>query len=932
MTKKNEIRKALLITTIIMVLVFSLLQSVAADEISVSTNKPPVITGVGGPTTLKISEVGTWTINAYDPDGNYLTYNIDWGDNPIVYNQGSTATTVQSTSLQHSYSNSGTYTIIFTVKDDQGAITKSTITVNIQASIQTCKVTSNNCLSNEECCSNVCVRSKESTIGTCQNRVITSTCTESDNDDIYTKGTIFGLSNVGVSWDKTIYIESYDDCEIESNPNTNLPNTLYEYYCIKDSNGRMIFASNSVTCANGCANGACIRQTIIPSVTVLSPNGGETYNAGQQVTIRWRTNNIKVNPNTLVAIMDDRISDWQTLSLFGSVPALNYAKLVSSNSNNENVYEYTFTVPSTFRDSLPAQYKEIYGGRHYSILVNVVDDGQISASSQKIIEDLSDNTFTFTNSGGNNAPVIKDLSGPRTLNVNDNGKWTVSAYDPDGNYLSYSVNWGDQKTVAPTSTTTATAIAQTSTFEHVYSAAGTYTITFTVTDNKGLSTTKIMIVSVSDNNANIFADIKINGVDNPAEVEYNTPFTISWTTTPGSTCSAYDHHVVMQDGSLWTDYNRLKSSGSMIALARHQQGYFTQLTVGIDCIYNGKQFKDEVKINVRPPSINQPPVITSIGGPTNLNVYETGTWKINAYDPESGYLQYNVDWGDADNRAQTQSTTATPLVISESTFQHTYNNAGIYTITFSVSDNNKFITKSITTVKVGGIPTINITPVSNIYVDLDQKFNLISGQSAKLNTDSNPVVTINSITTSVGASNDKGYVSSKTNVNGYVSTQNKNIYFSLASGEILKINGVSLVVIGINGEIATLQFIKTISDTTSCDSGCFTGSSCIAVGIRTKDSREIPIYCDLDKSVKTQKYDGSECQNNFECDSNTCSSGVCVNINKQLQANNNAINSIIDWIRSIFGYKGSVAPQPIEPRITQEQAREQPATNVQTVA
>ena len=58
--------------------------------------------------------------------------------------------------------------------------------------------------------------------------------------------------------------------------------------------------------------------------------------------------------------MDDRTPGWQTASLFGSAPALKYADLISSNGT-ENVYEYQYVIPSTFDDSLPEQYKGIYG-------------------------------------------------------------------------------------------------------------------------------------------------------------------------------------------------------------------------------------------------------------------------------------------------------------------------------------------------------------------------------------------------------------------------------------------------------------------------------------------------------------------------------------------------------------------------------------------
>ena len=99
-----------------------------------TTNKPPVITGVSGPTSLKVNETGTWTITANDPEGGALTYTIDWGDStsfptpispPAILNSGQKAT------FTHSYAQAGTYTVSFTVTDDKGASAKSTVSVNV---------------------------------------------------------------------------------------------------------------------------------------------------------------------------------------------------------------------------------------------------------------------------------------------------------------------------------------------------------------------------------------------------------------------------------------------------------------------------------------------------------------------------------------------------------------------------------------------------------------------------------------------------------------------------------------------------------------------------------------------------------------------------------------------------------------------------------
>jgi len=103
------------------------------DFIGTNTNnKPPVITSVGGPTDLKVNEMGKWGIEAYDPDGKYLKYSVDWGEN-IVY-PGSSASNreiSQEATFTHKYSSPGKYTVVFTVTDDKGGKVQSSISVNV---------------------------------------------------------------------------------------------------------------------------------------------------------------------------------------------------------------------------------------------------------------------------------------------------------------------------------------------------------------------------------------------------------------------------------------------------------------------------------------------------------------------------------------------------------------------------------------------------------------------------------------------------------------------------------------------------------------------------------------------------------------------------------------------------------------------------------
>jgi hypothetical protein len=81
---------------------------------------------------------------------------------------------------------------------------------------------------------------------------------------------------------------------------------------------------------------------------------------------------------------------------------------------------------------------------------------------------------------------VSGISAPSTLEVGEEGTWTVkAASNLDGN-LMYSVVWGDEENGMMMSRMSAEAMTQSSaTFTHVYHDEGTYKPKFTVTDEQG---------------------------------------------------------------------------------------------------------------------------------------------------------------------------------------------------------------------------------------------------------------------------------------------------------------------------------------------------------------------------------------------------------------------------------------------------------------
>jgi peptidoglycan hydrolase-like protein with peptidoglycan-binding domain len=96
-------------------------------------------------------------------------------------------------------------------------------------------------------------------------------------------------------------------------------------------------------------------------------------------------------------------------------------------------------------------------------------------------------------------PTINGVSGPSVLKVGEVGEWRIETFDPEQGPLTYSVVWGDETHAAgilDQEAHTLSPVKQKAVFTHVYSREGTYSPTFIVTDNTGLSAKTGISVSV----------------------------------------------------------------------------------------------------------------------------------------------------------------------------------------------------------------------------------------------------------------------------------------------------------------------------------------------------------------------------------------------------------------------------------------------------
>lgn len=84
-----------------------------------------------------------------------------------------------------------------------------------------------------------------------------------------------------------------------------------------------------------------------------------------------------------------------------------------------------------------------------------------------------------------------------------------------------------------------------------------------------------------------------------------------------------------------------------------------------------------------------------------------------------------------------------------------------------------------------------------------------------------------------------------------------------------------------------------------CD-GCSVDGRCISVGVRFQHEGR-GIYCSLSGELVDQQPMGVSCENNFECQTNQCSSGVCVDLVAEIEEARGMFERIATWFGRLFG-------------------------------
>jgi PKD repeat protein len=275
-------------------------------------------------------------------------------------------------------------------------------------------------------------------------------------------------------------------------------------------------------------------------------------------------------------------------------------------------------------------------------LVTYLSGSSTSAPVEARFDNLNATTIGAPPPPGNQSPVAVWSSTVDGLSVSFNGS---GSSDPDGSIVSYAWDFGDGTTGTVANPT------------KVYSAAGTYTVSLTVTDNLGATGTLAGTVTVA---------APPPGNQSPVAVWSSTVDGLS-VSFDGSGSSDPDGSIVSYawdfgDGTTGTVANPTKVYSAA--------GTYTVSLTVTDNLGATGTLAGTVTVAAPPPG-NQSPVAVWSSTVDGLSVSFDGS---GSSDPDGSIVSYAWDFGDG-----TTGTVANPTKV--------YSAAGTYTVSLTVTDN-----------------------------------------------------------------------------------------------------------------------------------------------------------------------------------------------------------------------------------------------------
>ncbi len=385
----------------------------------------------------------------------------------------------------------------------------------------------------------------------------------------------------------------------------------------------------------------------------------DTLDGSYSETVWFTVNNVN-RPPLFNSIGNQEVNEGQSIS---------FTLLASDPDGDQVTYTATGLPVGATLDGTTFSWTPGYDqAGSYSVTFQV-SDGVLTDSE----------TVTITVTNVNRAPILGAI-GAQSVDENQNLEFTVSGSDLDGDALTYSSSpLPDGATLNP----------QTGAFQWIptYEQAGTYEVTFTVTDEGGATDTEMVIFTVNNiNRPPVVGTINAITVSEQQAINFQVP---------GSDADA--DALTYSPVGIWPEGAQISSTGLLTWIPSYaQSGEYTPNFLVTDGINTNTGL-----IPITVTNVNQAPVFELIGA--------------RSID-ENQNLAFTLAGSDADGDILTYSATGLPssatLNSASGSFTWTpdFAQAGIYPVTFTVSDNSGGTNSEIVIITVNNV---NRPPVLN---------------------------------------------------------------------------------------------------------------------------------------------------------------------------------------------------------------------------
>jgi PKD repeat protein len=599
-----------------------------AGILSLTTTQPPVASFIYSPSTPYTGENVTFNAtDSYDPDGTIASYLWDFGD----------GTNASGVIVTHSYADNGTYTVTQTVTDNDGL--SDTTSANV----------------------------------TVFNRLPVAIFTESA-ETVSTGETI--TFNASASYDPDGSIVSYF---WDFGDGTNATGVIVGHayadngtytvtLTVTDNDGATATANATKTVLNRPPVASFTESaTIVYTGEVIYFNASASYDPdGSIVSYRWDfgdgNTTVMTTPIITHAYADNGTytvtltvtdDDGETASTNATKTVLNRPPVAIFTESATTVYTgepINFNASSSYDpDGTIVSYWWNFGDGTNATGITTThsyaNDGNYTVTLTVTDDDGATNSSTSTKTVLNRSPVASFTESATTVYTNETITFNASAsYDPDGFIVSYSWNFGDG--------TNATGVA----VNHAYSDNGTYTVTLTVIDDNGATSTAASIKTVLNRPpVALFTE--------SAETVY-TGVVISF--------DASDSHD--SDGTivsyLWDFGDGTNATGVTVGHGYADDGTYTvTLTVTDDDGATAIAIATKTILN-RSPTASFTSSATMVYTGVVIHFDASGS-----SDPDGIIVSYFWDFGDGTN-------------VTGVTVDHAYTNDGTYVVTLTVTDDD----------------------------------------------------------------------------------------------------------------------------------------------------------------------------------------------------------------------------------------------------